>query len=79
MADKQITERPLGELGFSREFLRSCREMGYGTIADILADGAANLQGQARFSYRWLEELARFLKENELLELLQPRPGNRPR
>jgi hypothetical protein len=77
MRDRHITERPLGELGFSREFLRSCEAMGYRTVTDILADGAVNIQRQACFSYNWLEELVSFLKENELLELLQPTPGNR--
>jgi len=74
--EKTLLEKPLNQLAFSAEFIAVCHGMGYRTVAEILADGPEKIQEKKKFSYRWLAELTRFLKENGSLGSLQPTPGN---
>ncbi|NVM66903.1 hypothetical protein FHW88_005221 [Mucilaginibacter sp. SG538B] len=71
-----ILEKPIAELGASSVFCEGCKKMGYETLASILRERPEDLRAKQHFSYFWLVELIEFLKEKELLDLLQSMQGN---
>jgi len=74
--EQQLVTCPLDQLGLSHDFEKKSREMGFRTLADILALPAQELRDREGFSYRWLEELVSVLTSHNMLHLLQPLPGN---
>lgn len=76
MNEHQLLNRPLTELAFSKKFLEASAQMTLSNLGDIVSVDPAQLRAETGFSYLWLEELTRFLAENNLIGLLQPLPGN---
>lgn len=67
--------QPLQQLGLSRAFCESAAGMGFQNLEAIVLCPPAELVLREGFSYGWLAELSDFLKEKELLHLLQTIPG----
>jgi len=72
---KTLLSVPIANLAMSDHFLKTCQEMGYQKLEDILGDTPGTMRGKKGFNYRWLEELSRLLSEHGLLDRLQPIPG----
>jgi hypothetical protein len=75
MESTALINQPISVLGLSKGFLQASKEMGFETIAGVLATDPAELVTKDGFNYNWLGELVRFLTKHELLDLLQPLPG----
>ncbi|PWK72911.1 hypothetical protein LX99_04241 [Mucilaginibacter oryzae] len=68
----------INELEMSEEFKAASRQMGFGTLQEIIATDAAELFRKDGFNYNWFGELIRYLTEKGLANLLQPLPGRNP-
>ena len=71
----KILDADINQLDFSDKFRRDCTQMGFSTLADVIAKKPEEIRMLKGFSYTWLGELSEFLNKHRLLHLLQPTPG----
>ncbi|WPU96236.1 hypothetical protein SNE25_11975 [Mucilaginibacter sabulilitoris] len=74
--DSEILDQSIDKLDIIEEFKKSCAAMGYKTLKEITDTAPKELLCLEHFSYVWLAELIRFLKENGQLHRLQAIQGN---
>jgi len=75
MKTQSLLNEDLEAIGLTGDFCQSSRQMGFRTIAGILACPIGEILDKPGFSYSWLAELSDFLSSKGLLKLLQPIPG----
>jgi len=70
-----ILHRTFQELGFPKDFCDQCELMSLVKLEDVFLLSPDTLLQYKGFSYQWLLQLLMFLKERELIHLLQTTPG----
>ena len=73
----EIINQPIENLDLSKGFCNQSELMGFKTLNDIISLTPKEILSKTEFTYHWLEQLTQFLKENQLLHLLQPIPGKK--
>jgi len=61
----------LNQFDFNEDFLKQSAAMGFTTLQEILTMDPGDLVKHDSFSYHWLAELSRVLKQEGLIDLLQ--------
>ncbi len=72
----EILTIPISKLDVSTEFRKQCSIMGFETLKAVTEIEPEVLLKKRGFNYNWLGELIEFLSKHQLLEALQPLPGN---
>ena len=75
--EKKLLTKSFRELGFDDNFIEHCKKMGMTCLDDLIRTPVADLMQKEGFSYLWLEKLSAYLKQEDMLHLLQKEPGNR--
>ena len=76
--DETVLNAQIQSLGFSNDFKKKSRSMGFQTLLEITETAPEVLLKNEDFDYNWFGELVRFLMDRKLLYKLQPTPGNNP-
>jgi hypothetical protein len=71
-----ILNSPIRDLAVSEKFYLRSKLMGFSSLGEIVALPAEVLVSKEEFSYDWLGELTKLMTSQNLLHLLQPRPGS---
>jgi hypothetical protein len=74
--EAELLKSPLTQLPLSENFCLRSKLMGLNSLDDIIRTPPAVLVKKEDFSYEWLGELSRFMKNTNLLHRLQPIPGS---
>jgi hypothetical protein len=75
--ENELLTKSFRELGFGDDFLEQCQKMGLSYLDDLRRIKIADLMQKEGFSYLWLEKLSTYLRQKDMLHLLQQEPGNR--
>lgn len=72
--DKLFT-LPITDLQLSENFYLRSKLMGFHNLGEIMDTPVSVMIKKEDFNFNWLGELAKFLSERGMLNLLQPLPG----
>lgn len=75
--ENELLTKTFGELGFDQNFIDQCQKMKLTCLEDLGRIQFADLIRNEGFSYLWLEKLGAYLKQEDMMHLLQEVPGNR--
>lgn len=75
MDQNKLLRLPIGDLHFSENFFLRSKLMGFHNLGEIMDTPVDVLVKKDDFNFTWLGELAKFLSDRGLLNLLQPLPG----
>ena len=76
MSNSDLLRKEIKDLPLSENFYLRSKLMGFERIEDIVKTPTDVLLCKEEFTYDWLGELSTFMSNQELLHLLQPRPGS---
>lgn len=75
MNQDKILTQPIQDLHLSENFYLRSKLMGFENLGEIMDTPVSVMVKKEDFNFTWLGELAKFLSERGLLNLLQPLPG----